>query len=79
MIFVSDVRRYYQITQVHKKEIGDKNEKIIRDYIFSISSDSSVFCFCWMANFKCQPLVIDSGRAVPIFHSRESLEKGLQG
>ena len=27
MIFVRDVRRHYQITQVHKKEIGDKQMK----------------------------------------------------
>ena len=39
----------------------------------------SVFWFCWMAKFGCQPLVIDSGRAVPLFHSRESFEKRLQG
>ena len=79
MIFVRDVKGRYQITQVPKKEIGDKNEKIIRDYIFSSSSDSSVFWFCWMAKFKCQPLVVDSGRLVPLFHSRESFEKRLQG
>ena len=59
--------------------INLKNEKIIRDYIFSSSSDSSVFWFCTLAKFKCQPLVIDSGRAVPLFHSRESFEKRLQG
>ena len=79
MIFVRDVRRHYQITQVPKKEIGDKNEKIIGNCIFSSSSDSSVFWFCWMAKFGCQPLVTHSGRLVPLFHTRESFEKGLQG
>ena len=79
MIFVRDVRPHYQITKVPKKEIGDQNEKIIRDCIFSSSSDSSVFWFCWMAKFGCQPMVPDSGRLVPLFHSRESFKKGLQG
>ena len=79
MIFVRDGRCQYQITQVYKKEIGDQNEKIIGDCIFSSSSDSSVFWFCWMAKFGCQPLVTHSGRLVPLFHTRESFEKGLQG
>ena len=50
-------------------------KKIIGDCIFSSSSDSSVFWFCWMAKFGCQPMVTDSGRLVPLFHSRESLKK----
>ena len=79
MIVVRDVRRHYQITQVPKKEIGEKNEKIIGDCIFTSSSDSIVFWFCRLAKFKCQPLVTDSGRFVPLFHSRESFEKRLQG
>ncbi len=73
------MRRRYQTSQVHKKEIGDQNEKIIGDCIFSSSSDSSVFWFCWLAKFGCQPMVPDSGRIVPLFHTRESFKKGLQG
>lgn len=73
------MRRRYQTSQVHKKEIGDQNEKIIGDGIFSSSSDSIVFWFYWLAKFECQPLVIDSGRLVPLFHSGESFEKRLQG
>ena len=30
-------------------------------------------------SFGCQPLVIDSGGSVPLFHYRESFEKRLQG
>ena len=79
MIFVRGVRRHYQITQVHKKAIGDKNEKIIRYWILASFSFGFVFWFCWMAKFGCQPLVTDSGRLVPLFHSRESFKKRLQG
>ena len=57
----------------------EKNEKIIGTCIFSSSSASIVFRFCWLANFGCQPLVTDSGRTVPLFHSREFFEKRLQG
>ena len=78
MIFVRDVRRHYQITQVHKKAIGDKNEKIIRYWILASFSFGFVFWFCWMAKFGCQPMVTDSGRSVPLFHSREFFEKRLQ-
>ena len=73
------MRRRYQTSQVHKKEIGDQNEKIIGDGIFSSSSDSSVFWFCWLAKFGCQPMVTDSGRPVLLFHSRKFFEKRLQG
>ena len=79
MIFVRDVRIQHHITQVHKKEIGDKNEKIIRYWIFASFSFGFVFWFCWMAKFECQPLVTHSGRLVPLFHSRESFKKRLQG
>ena len=79
MIFVRDVRRHYQITQVHKKAIGDKNEKIIRYWILASFSFGFVFWFCWMAKFGCQPMVTDSGWSVPLFHSRESFKKRLQG
>ena len=80
MICVRDVRYQYQITQVPKNEIGDKQmKKLLGDCIFNRSSDSSVFWFCWLAKFGCQPMVPDSGRPVSLFHSRESFEKGLQG
>ena len=79
MIFVRDVKGRYQITQVPKKEIGDKNEKIIRYWILASFSFGFVFWFCWVAKFECQPLVSDSGRAVPLFYPRESFEKRLQG
>ena len=67
MIFVRDVKRHYQIAQVHKK--------IIRDCIFSSSSDSSVFWFCWMTKFKCQSLGINSGKSVSLFTLENLLKK----
>ena len=36
MIFVRDVRRHYQITQVHKKEIGDKQMKKLLGIVFLV-------------------------------------------
>ena len=36
MIFVRDVRRHYQITQVHKKEIGDKQMKKLLAIVFLV-------------------------------------------
>ena len=78
MIFVRDGRRHYHITQVHKKEIGDKNKKIIRYWILASFSFGFVFWFCWMAKFGCQPLLTHSGRLVPHFHSREFFKKRLQ-
>lgn len=54
-------------------------KKIIGDCIFTSSSDSIVFWFCWLAKFGCQPMDLDSGWLVPLFHSRESFEKRLQG
>ena len=75
MIFVRDVRRHYQITQVHKKAIGDKNEKIIRYWILASFSFGFVFWFCWMAKFGCQPMVTDSGRTVPLFTLENFLKK----
>ena len=43
--------------------------------MFSSRSGSIVFWFCWLAKFGRQPLGPDSGRPVPLFHSRESLKK----
>ena len=42
-------------------------KKLLGIVFFSSSSDSSVFWFCWMAKFGCQPMVTDSGRIVPLF------------
>ena len=77
MIGVRDMRYQYQITQVPKNEIGDKqNEKNYWGIVFfNRSSDSSVFWFCWLAKFGCQPLVTDSGRAVPLFTLENLLKK----
>lgn len=36
MFFVRDVRRHYQITQVHKKEIGDKQMKKLLGIVFLV-------------------------------------------
>ena len=36
MIFVRDVRHHYQITQVHKKEIGDKQMKKLLGIVFLV-------------------------------------------
>lgn len=52
-----------------------KNEKIIGTCIFSSSSASIVFRFCWLAKFGCQSLVTHSGRIVPLFHARKLFEK----
>ena len=38
MIFVRDVRRHYQITQVHKKEIGDKEMKKLLGIVFLVAA-----------------------------------------
>ena len=38
MIFVRDVRRHYQITQVHKKEIGDKEMKKLLGIVFLLAA-----------------------------------------
>ena len=44
MIFVRDVRRHYQITQVHKKEIGDKQMKKLLGIVF-LAAAATVVCF----------------------------------
>ena len=79
MVHVKDMKGLCQARQVPKKEIGDKNEKIIRYWILASFSFGFVFWFCWMAKFGCQPMVTDSGWSVPLFHSREFFEKRLQG
>ena len=43
MIFVRDVRRHYQITQVHKKEIGDKEMKKLLGIVFLIAAATVVY------------------------------------
>ena len=43
MIFVRDVRRHYQITQVHKKEIGDKQMKKLLGIIFLVAAATVVY------------------------------------
>lgn len=43
MIFVRDVRRHYQITQVHKKEIGDKQMKKLLGIVFLAAAATVVF------------------------------------
>ena len=79
MIFVRDVRVNVRQLKFLKKKLETKNEKIIGDRIFNSSSGCIVFRLCWMAKFGCQPLVTDSGRIVPLFHSRKLFEKRLQG
>ena len=43
MIFVRDVRRHYRITQVHKKEIGDKQMKKLLGIVFLIVAATVVY------------------------------------
>ena len=43
MIFVRDVRRHYQITQVHKKEIGDKQMKKLLGIVFLVAAATVVY------------------------------------
>lgn len=43
MIFVRDVRRHYQITQVHKKEIGDKEMKKLLGIVFLVAAATVVY------------------------------------
>ena len=43
MIFVRDVRRHYQITQVHKKEIGDKQLKKLLGIVFLVVAATVVY------------------------------------
>ncbi len=43
MIFVRDVKRYYQITQVPKKEIGDKQMKKLLGIVFLIAAATVVY------------------------------------
>ena len=43
MIFVRDVRRHYQITQVHKKEIGDKQMKKLLGIVFLVVAATVVY------------------------------------
>ena len=43
MIFVRDVRRHYQITQVHKKEIGDKEMKKLLGIVFLLAAATVVY------------------------------------
>ena len=43
MIFVRDVKRYYQITQVPKKEIGDKEMKKLLGIVFLIAAATVVY------------------------------------
>ena len=43
MIFVRDVRRHYQITQVHKKEIGDKQMKKLLGLVFLVAAAIVVY------------------------------------
>ena len=50
-------------------------KKLLGDCIFSSSSDSIVFWFCWLAKFGCQPMVLDSDRLVPLFLLQRIFEK----
>ena len=43
MIFVRDVRRHYQITQVPKKEIGDKQMKKLLGIVFLVVAATVVY------------------------------------
>ena len=43
MIFVRDVRSQYQITQVHKKEIGDKQMKKLLGIVFLVVAATVVY------------------------------------
>ena len=43
MIFVRDVRRHYQITQVPKKEIGDKQMKKLLGIVFLVAAATVVY------------------------------------
>ena len=43
MIFVRDVRRHYQITQVHKKEIGDKQMKKLLGIVFLVAAATVLY------------------------------------
>ena len=43
MIFVRDVRRHYQITQVPKKEIGDKEMKKLLGLVFLVAAATVVY------------------------------------
>ena len=43
MIFVRDVKRYYQITQVPKKEIGDKEMKKLLGIVFLLAAATVVY------------------------------------
>ena len=43
MIFVRDVRRHYQITQVPKKEIGDKEMKKLLGIVFLLAATTVVY------------------------------------
>ena len=43
MIFVRDVRRHYQITQVPKNEIGDKQMKKILGIVFLVAAATVVY------------------------------------
>ena len=43
MIVVRDVRRHYQITQVHKKEIGDKEMKKLLGLVFLLAAATVVY------------------------------------
>lgn len=43
MIFVRDVRCHYQIIQVHKKEIGDKEMKKLLGIVFLVAAATVVY------------------------------------
>ena len=43
MIFVRDVRRHYQITQVPKKEIGDKEMKKLLGIVFLVAAATVLY------------------------------------
>ena len=43
MIFVRDVRRHYQITQVPKKEIGDKEMKKLLEIVFLVAAATVLY------------------------------------
>ena len=43
MIFVRDVRRHYQITQVHKNEIGDKQMKKLLGLVFLLAAATILY------------------------------------